>query len=349
MTLCTNMGAARPAETGELKLIVGAALTRYLRFGRTRKGRMNRLAHRERRLNANRSVPEASIRMRIGSDEHKQLFCRSFIETHNTYEPVDLAWPDLDESSLARLRTIPFWSIALQTEQNAGLMLASFATTVTDPLIREAIALQGYEEARHARMIGTLVERYHLDVELEEFSPKPTRGAFIDFGYKECIDSFVGFGAFRLAREARFLPDNLIQLFTRVLSEEARHIVFFVNWVAYDRAQRGLRPFFVQAPSVVWGYFLALLGHFHLARGVREGAEKQASLRPAEDVFGEFSLTKFLEACLKENEDDMAVFDPRLLRPRLVPNVATFALAVARTAQRLRGPRKGSGTARTAT
>ena len=129
--------------------------------------------------------------MRIGSLEHKELFCRSFIDTHNVYEPVDLAWPDLDQQSLARLRTIPFWSIALQTEQNAGLMLTSFASTVSDPLIREAIALQGYEEARHARMIGTLVERYGLDVELEEFSPKPTRGAFIDFGYKECIDSFI--------------------------------------------------------------------------------------------------------------------------------------------------------------
>jgi len=287
--------------------------------------------------------------MRIGSQEHKELFCRSFIETHNVYEPIDLAWPDLDERSLARLRTVPFWSIALQTEQNAGLMLTSFASTVSDPLIREAIALQGYEEARHARMIGTLVERYGLDVELEEFSPKPTRGAFIDFGYKECIDSFIGFGAFRLAREARFLPDNLIQLFTRVLSEEARHIVFFVNWVAYDRAQRGLRPFFVQAPSVVLGYFLSFLGHFQLAGGVKRGIAKQASLRPNEEVFGEVSVTKFLEACLKENEDDMSVFDPRLLRPRLVPGVASFALAVAKTAGRLRGPRNGSGAAPSAT
>lgn len=291
------------------------------------------------------SVKATRQTMHIGSQEHKELFCRSFMDTHRVYEPVDLPWPDLDDAALARLRTIPFWSIALQTEQNAGLMLTSFATTVTDPMIREAIALQGYEEARHARMIGTLVERYGLPVELEEFSPKPTRRAFIDFGYKECIDSFIGFGAFRLAREAHFLPDALVQLFTRVLSEEARHIVFFVNWIAYDRAQRGRIWPVAQAPSVVWGYLRSFVGHFELAGGVKRGTEKQASLTPTEDVFGEFSVTKFLDACLKENADDMAVFDPQLLQPRLVPSVARSALGVAKAVRRLRGPRGESGSA----
>lgn len=37
--------------------------------------------------------------MRIGSQEHKELFCRWFMDTHNVYEPVDLPWPDLDEGA----------------------------------------------------------------------------------------------------------------------------------------------------------------------------------------------------------------------------------------------------------
>ncbi len=280
--------------------------------------------------------------MRIGSEEHKELFCHLFLDSHEVYEPVDLPWPVLDQGALARLRTIPFWSIALQTEQNAGLMLTSFATTVSDPLIRETIALQGYEEARHARMIGTLIDRYGLDVEIEEFRPKPTRQAFIDFGYKECIDSFIGFGAFRLAREARFLPETLVSLFTRVLAEEARHIVFFVNWVAYDRAQRGLRSQVLQAPAVMWGYLRSFLGHFELAAGAKKSAEKAVSLQPSEEVFGEFSITKFLDACLKEDAYDMSVFDTRLLRPRLVPIVTRFALDVANAVGRLRRSGKKS-------
>ncbi|MBV8282883.1 MAG: ferritin-like domain-containing protein [Candidatus Eremiobacteraeota bacterium] len=283
--------------------------------------------------------------MRIGSEQHKELFCRWFMDSHEKYEPVDLAWPELEEDALARLRTIPFWSIALQTEQNAGLMLTSYATTVSDSLIREAIALQGYEEARHARMIGTLIDRYGLDAEIEEFSPKPTRRAFIDFGYKECIDSFIGFGAFRLAREAQYLPQNLIELFRRVLSEEARHIVFFVNWVAYDRAQRGRPWAAVQTPSVYWGYLRSFLGHFELAGSAKRSVSKQAQLRPTEEVFGEFSVARFIDACLKENEDDMAAFDPYLLRPVLVPRFARILLGIARTSERVRKPQRQPGVA----
>jgi hypothetical protein len=287
--------------------------------------------------------------MRIGSDEHKQLFCRWFMDSHRAYEPADLDWPHLEPDALMRLRTIPFWSIALQTEQNAGLMLTSYATTVSDPLIREAIALQGYEEARHARMIGTLIDRYGLDADIEEFSPKPTRRAFIDFGYKECIDSFIGFGAFRLAREARFLPQNLVELFTRVLTEEARHIVFFVNWVAHDRAARGRRWALVQTPSIVYGYMRSFLGHFEIAGSAQRSIKKQQQLRPSEEVFGEFSVSRFIEASLKENEDDMAEFDPRLLRPVLVPRVAKVALGVVAAIERVRKPRDRAGTVHPAT
>ena len=69
----------------------------------------------------------------------------------------------------------------------------------------------------------------------------------MNFGYDECVDSFAGFGIFRLARDARILPEALTSLFTRVLVEEARHIVFFVNWIAWDRTRRGLRGPAMQA------------------------------------------------------------------------------------------------------
>jgi hypothetical protein len=283
--------------------------------------------------------------MRIGSDEHKNLFCRSFIGSHEAYEPADLPWPELDDAALSRLRGIPFWNIALQTEQNAGITLKEFAKTQTDELVREAIALQGDEEARHGRMIGTLVERYHLDAQTEDFTPNPTRRDFIDFGYKECIDSFFGFGAFRLAREARFLPADLISMFTRILVEESRHIVFFVNWVAYDRARRGRGSPMLRAPAVGVGYLRSLLGHFKFAGAAAkkngEPEKKGAELRLTDEVFGELTLTRFLDACLAENADMMAAFDPRLIRPRLVPAYARLLLGIARPISRLwRGRRR---------
>jgi len=269
--------------------------------------------------------------MRIGSLEHRDLFCRWFIGTHQAYEPEALPWPQLDEQSLQRLRAIPIWSTALQVELNAGVMVNGFAQRQNDPLIREAIALQGYEEDRHARMIGTLVDRYQLEATREEPSVNPTRRAFITFGYNECLDSFFGFGIFRLAREARFLPESLTSLFARVLFEEARHIVFFVNWIAYERAVRGYSKVQNGAATAL-GYIRALLKTIARAKE----AKPQSGVFVAGDVFSGLTFSAFLQACLLENEANMAGFSPDLLRPRVIPAIAQSVLTVIAAGGRIR-------------
>ena len=263
--------------------------------------------------------------MRIGSGEHRDLFCHSFIASHRVYEPHELAWPALDDAALERLRAIPIWSMALQIETNAGAMVKAFAQTLSDPLIREAVALQGYEEERHARMIGTMVERYGLRAEISPPGLLPTEPAFVHFGYSECVDSFFGFGLFRLAGELRFVPDALIALFTRVLDEEARHIVFFINWIEYERARRGgarLR----RLAGTALGYLRKLRELAAIARSAR-GA-------PAPPDTGELlagmTIERFLGACVAENRRQMAAFDARLLRPRVVPVLAACALRALR-------------------
>lgn len=70
--------------------------------------------------------------MRIGSDEHKELFCTSFINTHEVYDPRDWPWPELDDVSHARLRAIPVWTMALEVETGAGTMLAKYARKEPD-------------------------------------------------------------------------------------------------------------------------------------------------------------------------------------------------------------------------
>jgi hypothetical protein len=36
--------------------------------------------------------------MKIGSEAHNELFCRSFMESHLEYEPEQLPWPQTLES-----------------------------------------------------------------------------------------------------------------------------------------------------------------------------------------------------------------------------------------------------------
>ncbi len=278
--------------------------------------------------------------MQIGSDEHKELFCRSFMASHRAYDPAEWPWPQLDDMSLARLRAIPIWTMALEVETSAGTMLTDYAKTEPDPLVRQALAMQGYEEERHGRILQCMIERYGLKVAPEDLGLKPTRDGFIDFGYNECVDSFAGFGIFRLACEARLFPESLTSLYTRLLVEEARHIVFFVNWVAWDRYRRGLRNPVMQALPALRNYGSAIV------RRVKGGTEMKSPDGPRSenetiDLFGEvltgLTPATFVRTCIEENDRYMAAFDPRLLRPRVIPALAKFALAIIEAIEFLRG------------
>ncbi len=61
--------------------------------------------------------------MKLGSVEHKELFCRSLTESYREYEAESLPWPDLDDAALSFLRSIPFWEKALDTERQAGAIV----------------------------------------------------------------------------------------------------------------------------------------------------------------------------------------------------------------------------------
>jgi hypothetical protein len=269
--------------------------------------------------------------MLIGSEAHKELFCRTLMETHERYEPRELPWPLLDEESLRRLRALPFWDMALQAETNAGAMVTGYGATIKDPLIREAVELQGLEEGRHGRMIATMVDRYELGAVAKPPQLEPTEAAFVHFGYCECLDSFLGFGAFRLARELEFLPESLISMFTRILWEEARHIVFFVNWIAYERVQRGYGGALMHAIATAIGYIRAVIDRIVSGRQMSGGGNGEPM------GFPPISVIQLLTAALRENEHLMARFDERLLRPRVMPVIARIVVDAANAGQQVRG------------
>ena len=133
--------------------------------------------------------------MKIGSDEHKKLFCRDFIASHCRFDPERLAWPDLDAAELERLRGIPFWQEVLYTERRAGAIVAAYAETITDPLVREAVMLQGFEEARHAELLRLMIHRYGVAAEERlpesaERRPTPCLRRFRLWRMPRCISRF---------------------------------------------------------------------------------------------------------------------------------------------------------------
>jgi hypothetical protein len=277
--------------------------------------------------------------IRIGSEEHKRLFCQTFIDTHDPFKPRQIVWPDIDDESLARLKALPVWNEAARTEAATAVKVAALGREETDPILGEAIRLQGYEEARHAEVISLLTRRYGIDVAPypEPEVPKNPTWTFLRTGYGECLDSFFAFGLFDIGARSGLFPGKLIEVFGTIMQEEARHILFIVNWAAFLRARRpfALRPAFDarRAWNVVAQAVDRVRGALQISSAGK--SSQQGFTLKSHASFGDFSLRSFLELCLAENERRFAPYDSRLLRPTLVPSSVKLLLKIL--------PRSGSG------
>ncbi|WP_367159166.1 hypothetical protein ABUE34_07350 [Kozakia baliensis] len=263
-----------------------------------------------------------------GSDAHKAFFCKQFIDTHQVFDPETLPWPELSEAELARLRTVPFWQEVYHTERRAGAIVDAFTPQIVDPIVREAVRLQGLEEARHADLIRVMIERYGLNAHPQpiEAFPDDLETAFIDFGFGECLDAFLGFGAFKSARQSHFLPESMFDIFDILMFEETRHIVFFINYMAWREKLRGLGPVRRTAKSLRF-YARALrrlLSMVHRGQQPHDG--RDFAITQTNLFLDGFSFRGFVEDCYRENARRMNAFDPALMQPRLLSGIADLAL-----------------------
>ena len=272
---------------------------------------------------ARESIPEGPIR--IGSEAHKHLFCRTLLDTFNPYKPAVIDWPKLDPQVRDRLTSLPIWDIAVQTEGRARLNVASYAAVTCDPLLRKAIELNAFEEGRHKHVLANLVAAYGIGLEPEP--PYVVQGdpewAFMVTGYSECIDSFFAFGLFESAKRSGYFPDALVDTFEPVIQEEARHILFFVNWAAWHRRTMPLwrRPFFELKVLGVWAFLI--WERIGIARNVGSGVQdNNFTLTGAKSVGDDIDVAALIELCLAENNRRMSRYDKRLLRPFAVPALA---------------------------
>ena len=271
--------------------------------------------------------------LKIGSDEHKRLFCRMLLDTHDPYRPAVIPWPKLEEEAFKRLTGLPIWNIAVQIEGRASIAVRTYGEAVTDPLLKEAILMDGGEEARHKEVLSKMVAFYGIELDPEPPYPAPrdAEWAFMTTGYAECIDSFFAFGLFDVARRSGFFPEELVETFEPVIQEEARHILFFVNWLAWHRRQ-------LSWPGRLWfnlkclACFLGRIkGRLDTARAVKgsqgdKKKDKNFTATTSKALAVDMKVPDLMKLCLAENDRRMAKYDARLLRPVLVPSLVKLAL-----------------------
>ena len=271
-----------------------------------------------------------------GSETHKTAFCRMLLDTHNPYKPSIIDWPRLEPEAQGRLVSLPIWDIAVQTEGKARLRVLSYGEEVADLLLRRAIELDGFEEGRHKEVLSNLVQAYgiRLAPEPEYRRPSDPEWAFMVTGFSECIDSVFAFGLFALAKTSGFFPPALVDTFEPVMQEEGRHILFFVNWVGWHRLNLPLwrRPIFSAKILGVWAFLI--WERIGLARGFGGAGDGEGGMAPQDNNFTltgsksvsavDLSVRALIDVCLTENDRRLSGYDPRLLRPTVVPRLLRF-------------------------
>jgi hypothetical protein len=277
------------------------------------------------------SAPLPRGKVRLGSPEHLMLFSRMLLDTHDPYRPALIDWPELEPATRDRIVSLPIWDMAVQTEGRTGLFVKTFGETVKDPLLRSAVQMDAFEERRHKVVLADMVQSYGIELEPEPdyVVPKDAEWAFMRSGYSECIDSFFGFGLFKLAKDTGFFPPELIDTFEPVMREEGRHILFFVNWVAWWRRNMPWwrRPYFEAKVIAVWLFLI--WERIDMAKGMGDNSKAQDSnftLNGSKDLGVEVTFPELAAICVAENDRRLAPYDQRLLRPRFVPGVMRLIL-----------------------
>jgi len=276
------------------------------------------------------ATPAGTIR--AGSEAHKTLMCRTMLTTHDPYRPALIDWPTLDAATQHRITSLPIWDIAVATEGRASLNVSTFAATIADPLMRSAVAMNAFEEGRHKLVLGDMVAAYGIDLAPEPayVTPRDPEWAFMVTGFSECIDSFFGFGLFKIAKDSGFFPAELVDTFEPVMREEGRHILFFVNWVAWHRANLKWwrRPAFALKVAAVWAFLI--WERIDMAKGMgadnTKAQENNFTLNGSKELGVEIAFPELAAICLAENDRRLAVYDARLIRPRFVPAMMRLAL-----------------------
>jgi hypothetical protein len=258
------------------------------------------------------------MRIKVGTPEHRDLLCNVFLSTHMAYEPESLPWPRLEPKHLDLLRSFPFWAFALSLEQEAGRMITVFAETIEDPLVRRAIELQAYEETRHGRLLKFMLAHYGIEIDAVPVSAKPVeRDDFVTFGFGECTDSFIGFTGFALAREKGIFPPGLLDIFEQLL---------FLNWWRYEEAVAGRTNPLSRAFRAIRYQVQAILHTSQGAAGSQTTTNLDLTGGGSAEILAGVTPKQFLEIGLRENRAMLARLDRRLLRPRLIPRIATALL-----------------------
>jgi hypothetical protein len=259
--------------------------------------------------------------MNIGSYEYKKRFCQSLIDSHVLDNPASFQWPTLDPVSLEHLRSLPIWRDGLLAQHYTAQIVAAFAATIKDPMVKAAVTLQAQEQTRLVKIIRSFLSAYSIPTPAlpTVVIPKNLEAAFIKVGYQNSLDLFWADGLREAAQKANVIPAVLDQRFDQLLAEQTRHTIFLVNWIAYQKMKLNKR----------WGEWNAVPALLNrsgaLINLIAVFGPKDLDERPAATRWmARYTIEIFLKLCLCVHQTRMQTLGAGLLHPQVSVNLAKF-------------------------
>ncbi len=263
--------------------------------------------------------------MILGSPEHKNLYCRFFIYSHKVFKPADITWPDLPSSMIETLKAIPVWDQLIQTGHRNSKLIKAYSEKISDPLAREAVSLLAYEEGRQAEILEDFLNVYKIPLnsdKKEESIPENLRWEFFKYGSGQTIDIFFGLGLPLVVQATKEFPREFLKLVSALKEEKARHLLFFQNWIIHHRYQRSMHQQFYHFLQNLWAFGLA--SKIRLWDQAKNESKIPLFLVKRYLKYSNIGFREFIETSLKENKKYLTPYDPRLIRPKLVPHLMGF-------------------------
>jgi hypothetical protein len=164
--------------------------------------------------------------------------CGEFERTFPSYEVKDIVWPVLLPDELARLRGMPFWGEALETELIASQCIQLMVETEAIRSCATRSRCRTYEESRHAELFASLMKHYAIAVpDLDGYTPRDPEWVSCGWEWRG-VRYLFAFGLFKLAAELAAFRTRIRRYLKKLISEEAPHHFLFQLCDAWSR-QRG--------------------------------------------------------------------------------------------------------------
>ncbi len=150
--------------------------------------------------------------MRVGTPQHRELFCQTIIAGHRANDPHALLWPDPFSDGVRPM--------ARGAGHNAGTMVTAFGAPFDDRVIRAAVALAAAEETRHGTIMTEPIEPNRLATgDLAVARANADEQRFISSGSAACADFRRATSVFRPARRRAMLPAPPLNILANVVTE----------------------------------------------------------------------------------------------------------------------------------